>query len=233
MYYSSKRRYQPNRTIQGRFVKAAGVYYFSSSNESYGSVSQNIAIIEDWRDLEEQSGAINVNVTPKSGYYFNGWIVKTPEANSYEEVAEWWIDDRGTLSFGNGQVVNEYPSGSDFKAVFSTSPTRPEYTVTIKLAEWVNGGWKNSQPVQYGVTWDKDNTIGSIGNVQVSKKFKEGDVCTFWMAVSCDSYGCYQTKAVTRPDHTEVANIYGQYNYSFVVNANVEYYVDITYIRND
>lgn len=233
LFLNEKRRYQPNRTITGKFVKAVGVYYFSSSNESYGTVSQEIAIIEDWRDLDEQVGAIMVNATAKSGYYFNGWIAKVPGYSTYEEVMEWWVDDRGALNLNNGQVVSEYPSGTDFKAVFSASPTRPTYTVTIRLAEWINGSWKNSVPTQYGVTWDKDNTHTSIGTITITKKFKAGDICTFWLVASCDSYGCYEPQSVTTASHNLIEDIYGRYTYSFEVKSDIEYYVDVVYIRND
>lgn len=130
-------------------------------------------------------------------------------------------------------MVNEYPSGSDFKAVFSATPTRPTYTVTIRLAEWTNGSWKNSQPLQYGVAWEKESSMGSIGTITVTKNFKAGDICTFWLAASCDSYGCYEPQSVTTVNHSFIDNIYGKYTYSFEVKSDIEYYVDVTYIRND
>ena len=223
----------PNRTFTAKFKQTVGVYYFSSSNKECGTISQSIAYIEDWRDLEEQSGAIQITVNPKFGYYFNGWTVKVPGSSSYVEVTKWWVDDKGTLIFNNGQVVDEYPSGSEFKAVFLASPAQPTYTITIHLAEWINGSWKNSIPTQYGVSWDKDNAYASMGTITLTKKFKAGDICTFWLVSSCDSYGCYMPQSITTVNHNIIDNIYGKYTYSFKVKSNTEYYVDITYIRND
>lgn len=222
-----------NRTFTAKFKQTVGVYYFSSSNKECGTISQSIAYIEDWRDLEEQSGAIQITVNPKFGYYFNGWTVKVPGSSSYVEVTKWWVDDKGTLIFNNGQVVDEYPSGSEFKAVFLASPAQPTYTITIHLAEWINGSWKNSIPTQYGVSWDKDNAYASMGTITLTKKFKAGDICTFWLVSSCDSYGCYMPQSITTVNHNIIDNIYGKYTYSFKVKSNTEYYVDITYIRND
>lgn len=217
-----------NRTLTAKFAKAAGVYYFSSSNESYGAVSQSIAIIEDWRYLDEQSGAINVNVTPKSGYYFNGWIVKTPGSNSYEEVAEWWVDDRGTLTLNDSRVADDYPSGSDFKAVFSTNPIRPEYTVTINIAEWRNNTW--SATGDYSVYWYPGTANGAYS---ITKKYKEGDICTFSYAAGGDSSGQYVYRGVKDANRNAVLGINDSgVGISFTVTKDVTYYVEMLYDRN-
>ena len=217
-----------NRTLTAKFAKAVGVYYFSSSNESYGTVSQSIAIIEDWRYLDEQSGAINVATNPKSGYYFNGWIVKTPGSNSYEEVAEGWVDDRGTLTMNDSRVADDYPSGSDFKAVFSTNPIRPEYTVTINIAEWRNNTW--SATGDYSVYWYPGTANGTYS---ITKKYKEGDICTFSYAAGGDSSGQYVYRGVKDANRNAVLGINDSgVGISFTVTKDVTYYVEMLYDRN-
>lgn len=221
-------RYQSNRTITGKFAKAVGVYYFSSSNINNGTVSQDIAIIEDWRYLDEQSGAINVVTNPKSGYYFNGWIVKTPGSNSYEEVAEWWVDDRGTLILNDSRIADDYPSGSDFKAVFSTNPIRPEYTVTINIAEWRNNTW--SATGDYSVYWYPGTANGTYS---ITKKYKEGDICTFGYIAGGDSSGQYVYRGVKDANRNAVLGINDSgIGISFTVTKNVTYYVEMLYDRN-
>lgn len=217
-----------NRTIQGRFVKAAGVYYFSSSNESFGTVSQDIAIIEDWRYLDEQSGAIFVAANPINGYYFNGWIVKIPGSNSYEEVSEWWVDDRGTLTLNDSRIVDDYPSGSDFKAIFSTDPIRPEHTVTINIAEWKSNTW--SATGDYGVYWYPGTANGAYS---ITKKYKEGDICTFGYISGGDSSGQYVYRGVKDANRNAVVGINDSgIGISFTVTKDVTYYVEMLYDRN-
>lgn len=221
-------RYQPNRTIQGRFVKAAGVYYFSSSNESFGTVSQDIAIIEDWRYLDEQSGAIFVAANPINGYYFNGWIVKIPGSNSYEEVSEWWVDDRGTLTLNDSRIVGDYSSGSNFKAIFSTDPIRPEHTVTINIAEWKSNTW--SATGDYGVYWYPGTANGAYS---ITKKYKEGDICTFSYISGGDSSGQYVYRGVKDANRNAVVGINDSgIGISFTVTKSVTYYVEMLYDRN-
>lgn len=216
-----------NRTMTSTFVKSVGVYYFSSSNEEYGTVSQSVAYIENWRDLDEQSGAIIVNTTAKSGYYFNNWIVKTPGSNSYEEVTEWWADDRGTLNLNNAQVVDEYPSGSDFKAVFSASPTRPTYTVTIIIAEWKNNGWDSSG--DYEVFWYPGS---GTGKRTITKTFMEGDICTFSYNSGGDSTGTYVYRGVKDVNGNKVIGINDAgIGISFTVTKNVTFYIEMLYDR--
>ena len=106
-------------TITANFTTGVAVYHFSSSNSDYGTVSQQLAIIEDWRDLNE--GGFKVYPIANSGYYFNEWICRISGAISCESVPDWIIADNDCLWFNNGQFSDLYPSGTEFRAVFQQS----------------------------------------------------------------------------------------------------------------
>lgn len=213
-----------NRTLTAKFVGCIAAYYFTSSNSNYGTVSQDVAIIEDWRDLDD--GGFKVYPNAKSGYYFNEWIYRIPGGSSYESVPDWVIADNNCLWFNNGQFGDIYPSGTEFRAVFSNKPTRQQYTVTIKIAEWNNNVW--SQNGDYSVYWS-DNIAS--GQLSITKKFYDGDVCRFNYMAGSDSSGYYEFRGVKDKNADIVADVANNNGLSFTVTSDVTYYVEMMYKR--
>ena len=217
--------FNSNSTITANFTTGVAVYHFSSSNSDYGTVSQQLAIIEDWRDLDE--GGFKVYPIANSGYYFNGWICRIPGAISYEFVPDWIIADNDCLWFNNGQFSDLYPSGTEFRAVFSNSPTRKQYTVTITIAEWINNTWVQSG--DYSLYW-AGNDISS-GKLSISKTFFEGDICHFNFIAGSDSYGYYEYRGVKDSNRNTVSGITEDNGLSFTVTSDINYYVEMMYQR--
>ena len=209
-----------------KFVTCAGVYYFASSNINYGIVSQEIAIIEDWRDLDFD-GDIRVSPNTKSGYYFNTWIYKLPGQNVYETIPDWMIQNDGSLWFNNSQYGEDYPSGTEFRAVFSDSPNRKQYTVTITVAEWINDKWV--QKSDYSLYWAGGNI--STGKLSITKTFFEGDVCNFNFVAGSDSKGYYEYRGVRDSNRNTIPGITENKGLSFTVTSNANYYVEMMYQR--
>jgi hypothetical protein len=172
-------------------------------------------------------GGFKVYPIANSGYYFNGWICRIPGAISYEFVPDWIIADNDCLWFNNGQFSDLYPSGTEFRAVFSNSPTRKQYTVTITIAEWINNTWVQSG--DYSLYW-AGNDISS-GKLSISKTFFEGDICHFNFIAGSDSYGYYEYRGVKDSNRNTVSGITEDNGLSFTVTSDINYYVEMMYQR--
>lgn len=221
-----------NRTLIAKFYQ--GVYYFSSSNESYGSVSLNIAIIEDWRNLEYGE---EICVTPeaKSGYKFSDWGYKLPNSTSWERVPAYYVNSSNQLYLDNSQIVDIFPSGTDFIANFyDPSPsgeTDKGYTVTINAAEWTGSNWLTLNRTLYGLSFGSA-TISNLGTIRISRQFKAGEICTVGIYTISDGNGTCETRYITDASHDINKQFVAQSSYSFTVTGNTEYYIDIQYIRD-
>jgi len=148
-------------------------------------------------------GGFKVYPIANSGYYFNEWICRIPSAISYESVPDWMIQNDGSLWFNNSQYGEDYPSGTEFRAVFSDSPNRKQYTVTITVAEWINDKWV--QKGDYSLYW-AGNDISS-GKRSISKTFFEGDICHFNFIAGSDSHGYYEYRGVKDSNRNTVSGI--------------------------
>lgn len=205
--------------------------YFSANNVSYGTVSQDVAYIADWRDIDTVDGEIRVIPTAISGYKFVDWGYKIPGSSLWERIPSEYISNNHLL-LNNSQAENVFIDGTKFMANFiaiSGGGGEMKYTVIIRAAEWSGSQWFVSSDANYGIGWLNQ----AQGTTNITKQFNKGEVCTFWYGNGSSSSGGYEPISITDIDGTTVGNINSKGQYSFTVTKDVVYYVKYAYIRND
>ena len=152
-----------------------------------------------------------------------------PGQNSYESVIPDITTDRESLWINDPRYQFTYPSGTEFRAVFSDSPNRKQYTITLKAAEWINNGWQ--QNGDYGLFWTGEGV--SSARFSITKSFYDGDVCNFQFSGGSDSSGHYEFRGVKDSNRNGVSGVTEKNGFSFTVTSNVTYYIEVIYIRDD
>lgn len=217
------------------------VYYFSSSNTSNGNVSQAVAYINDWRDLDIPGGEIHVIATANDGCSFDGWGYKLPGDQSiWERVPIQYVKDENQLLLDNSRISEIFPSGTEFEAQFSSSGSggdiENKIVVTIKIAEWLRNSWFVGKPEQNFVRW-YPYTDSNAYNTTITMSYKSGDICRFNYSLGGDSQGIYSYNGIYDANHNrisvaEVNDQDAKNRIYFTVTKNVTYYVEAMYIRN-